>query len=97
MGSCRGDRMKVGGRRRTALALGRVAELLETGADLLGCPALAGNVEDVVRDEFVAHGEATERAGCPRLDGLVLLEAWGGRDDKSDKNPGKSEEVRDAI
>ena len=60
-------------RRHTALALGRVPELLKTTADLLWRPALASDLEDVVRDELVAHGEAAEGAGGPGLDGLVLL------------------------
>lgn len=67
---------KCSGEARTALALGRIAKLLEAGADLLGCPSLAGHVEDVVRDELVAHGEAAERAGGAGLDGLILLEPW---------------------
>lgn len=67
----------AGGAGRTALSLCGVAELLEAASDLLGCPALAGRVVDVIRDELVPHGEAAERARGPRLDGLVLFETCG--------------------
>ena len=59
---------------RTALALCGIAELLETGADLLGSPALSRDLEDIVRDEFIPHRETAKGPGRPRLDGLVLLE-----------------------
>ena len=46
--------------RLTVLARVRVPELLDAAPDLLGRPALARGLEDVVRDELVAHREAAE-------------------------------------
>ena len=58
---------------RTALALCGIAELLETGTDLLGSPAFPRDLEDIVRDEFIPHWETAKGPGRSRLDGLVLL------------------------
>ena len=60
----------------TALALCGIAKLLETRANLLGGPALTGDLEDVVRDELVAHWETVEGARGGGADWLVFFKAY---------------------
>lgn len=55
------------------LPFGRISELLETAADLLWRPALSGNLEDVVRDELVAHREMAIRSSGLRFNRLIFF------------------------
>lgn len=59
----------------TELSGARVPQLLYPTPHLLRCAALTGRLEDVVRDELVAHGEATENAIRLRFCRSVSLEA----------------------
>lgn len=62
----------------TALALACIPELLQTAADLLWRPVLARDLEDIVRDKFVAHREAAEGACGASLDRSIPFKAWDG-------------------
>ena len=63
--------------RHTLLALMRVAQLLESTADLLWSPMFAGLFEDVFGDEAVPVGESAERFGGPGVGGLIAGETLG--------------------
>lgn len=71
-----GGEVPIGEEFEDAFASAGVPELLETAPDLLRCPTLAGDMEDVVRDESVPVWKTAQGPGRTRCFWTISVEGF---------------------